>query len=162
MWCVKFGENRCCMYVGSWPDCDLQGDNYGYICLENPPHNRRKQVWPVSGLPPLFCMKLRCRSAMLFCCIYILLKYVLRMCDRVTMLRGRSVFCNQGSYLKPVILRMQFSEVSQFLNISLLIIFLHKNLCDLLVKYVICPPFPVFSYLLELIVHWSSWCMKYI
>jgi hypothetical protein len=45
---------------------------------------------------------------------------------------------------------------------SLLIIFLHQNLCDLSVKYVICSHFAAFNYLLELILHWSFWCVKYV
>jgi len=141
--CVTFGENRCFIYVGSWPHLELQGDNYVNIYWENPCHCCRKQVWLISGLPSLFCMKLRCRNA-------------------VTMMRVRSVFCNQGHNLKLNTLRIQFIEVFQFWNMSLLIIFLHQNLCDLSVQYIICPHFAAFSYLLQLILHRSSWCVKYI
>ena len=84
------------------------------------------------------------------------------LCDFVTVMRVRSVLCNQGHNLKLDTRRIQFIEFFRFWNMSLLIIFLHQNLCDLSVKYVICPHFAAFSYLLKVILHWSFRCVKYI
>lgn len=84
------------------------------------------------------------------------------LCDFVTMMRVISVFCKEGHNLKQDALWIQFIDVFRFWNNSLLIVFLHQNLCDLSVKYVICPHVAAFSYLLKLILHWSFSCMKYI